>query len=293
MDWLARMAGIRANPCTLLRAPCWLFFWRAHLTGRALLKTSLPLSLILAAGTSGQQTKPADAQLAAIAGRGRALAAYDRAAWHATDAVQMANPKTVEGQHCLARFENERWTVVFGYLNPEKTKFLITYEATEGSKPQSFNISHDDPPKQDTAFYLFAARALELVLADFGRTSRPYNAAVLPATDGLLYAYLYPALLKAGAYPLGGDVRYLISADGQKILEKRQLHKAIIETAPGKNKKAVAGFHSHTLSEVPEDTDVLHVLQQDPPLPEMVGTAHFVYEVTADGSIRIKQQKAK
>jgi hypothetical protein len=270
------------------------FCGRFRLNRWALLKTSLASSLILAAGTSAQQIKPADTQLSAIAGRGRALAAYDRAAWHASDAVQMANPETAEGQHCLARFANERWTVVFGYLNPEKTKFLITYEATEGSKPQSFTVSHDDPAKEDTAFYLFAARALEVALADFGRTARPYNAAILPATDGQLYAYLYPAQLKAGAYPFGGDVRYLISPDGQKILEKRQLHKMIIETAPpAKNKKAVAGFHSHTLSEVPEDTDVLHVLQQDPPLPEMIGTTHFVYEVTADGSIRIKQEKAK
>jgi len=259
----------------------------------ALLKISLPLSLILAAGTSAQQTKPSDAELAAIAQRGRALAAYDQAAWHATDAVQMTNPKTAQGQHCLARFESERWTVVFGYLNPDKTKFVITYEAAQGNKPQLFNVTHDDPPKEDTGFYLFAARALEIALVDFGRPSRPYNAAVLPAVDGRLHVYLYPALLKAGIYPLGGDVRYLVSADGQKILEKRQLHKAIIEATPAKGKKVVAGIHSHVLSDVPEDTDVLHVLQQDPHVPETIGTAHFIYEVTADGSIRIKQEKKK
>jgi hypothetical protein len=39
------------------------------------------------------------------------------------------------------------------------------------------------------------------------------------------------------------------------------------------------------LSDEPEDTDVLHVLQQDPPLPEMIGTPHFLYQVAADGSI--------
>ena len=232
-------------------------------------------------------------QLQAITQRGRALAAYDQATWHATDAVQMANPKTAQGQHHLAHFENERWTVVFGYLNLDKTKFLITYEAAQSNKPQLFNVTHDDPPKEDSGFYLFAARALEIALADFGSPSRPYNVAVLPAVDGQLYVYLYPALLKAGIYPLGGDVRYLVSPDGQKILEKRQLHKAIIEATPAKGKKVVAGVHSHVLSDVPEDTDVLHVLQQDPPLPEVIGTAYFVYEITADGSIRIKQEKKK
>jgi len=35
----------------------------------------------------------------------------------------------------------------------------------------------------------------------------------------------------------------------------------------------------------------LHVLQQDPPVPEMITTPHFVYEVLSDGTIRIKKQK--
>lgn len=259
-----------------------------------MVKSALLLLPLLTRGTDAQQTpSPSDAELAAITERGRALAAYDQAVWHATDSVQMANPKTAQGQHYLARFENERWTVIFGYLNLDKAKFLISYEATQGNKPQSFTISHDDPPKEDNGFYLFAARALETGLADFGRQSRPYNSAVLPASGGQLYVYLYPAQVKAGIYPLGGDVRYLVSADGQKILEKRQLHKAIIEVPPAKNKKTASGFHTHVLSDLPEDTDVLHVLQQDPCIPETIGTAHFIYEITADGSIRIKQEKKK
>ena len=240
-----------------------------------------------------QQTRPSDAELAAISERGRALAAYDQGVWHATDALQMANPKTAQGERYLARFENERWTVVFGYLNPDKTKFLITYEAAQGNKPQFFTVTHDDPPRENTDFYLFAARALEIALADFGRPSRPYNSAVLPASNNRLYVYLYPAQLKAGIYPLGADMRYLISADGQRVLDKRQLHKTILEPSPARNKKVVAGLHSHTLSDVPEDTDILHVLQQDPRLPEIITTPHFVYEITTDGSIRIKQEKKK
>src|SRR5262245_10885014 len=169
-----------------------------------------------------------DAELAAITARGRALAAYDQAVWHATDAVQMANPKTAQDQHCLARLENDRWIVVFGYLRADKTAFLITYEARQENKPQSFSVTHDDPPKEDTDFYLNAARALEIALAEFGHPPRPYNAAILPDAASKLYVYLYPAQQKAGVYPLGGDVRYLISVDGRKILEKRQLHKPVI-----------------------------------------------------------------
>jgi hypothetical protein len=263
-----------------------------------LLQKFMAIVALIASSTKNvraQQTaRPADIDLAAITARGRALAAYDQAAWHATDAVQTANPKTAQGQHYLARFENDGWMVVFGYLNPDKTKFLITYETTQDSKHQVYKVSHNDPPKEDAGYFLFAARALEAVLSDFGRPSRPYNSAVLTAADNQLYVYLYPAQLKAGVYPLGGDVRYLVSADGRNILEKRQLHKSIIEptAAPSSAKKA-GGNHIHAGSDFPEDTDVLHVLQQDPHLPEIVNTPHFTYEIMPDGSIRIRREKKK
>jgi hypothetical protein len=108
---------------------------------------------------------------------------------------------------------------------------------------------------------------------------------------GLLYVYLYPAQTKAGIYPLGGDVRYLVSADGLKILNKRQMHKTVLDVAPAKGKKMVAGYHTHVLTDQPEDTDVLHVLQQDPPVPENIATPDFVYEIGVDGAIALKKAK--
>ncbi|HET9804329.1 MAG TPA: hypothetical protein VFP96_13915, partial [Candidatus Acidoferrum sp.] len=108
-----------------------------------------------------------------------------------------------------------------------------------------------------------------------------------------LFVYIYPAQTKARVYPLGGDVRYLISADGMKIIEKRQMHKSILEAgAPNdKAKKVVAGFHTHILSDLPEDTDVFHVLTQDPRVPEMVGTPHFLFHILADGTITLEKVK--
>src|SRR5216117_1661215 len=82
--------------------------------------------------------------------------------------------------------------------------------------------------------------------------------------------------MKVCVYPLGWDVRYLVSAYGMEILEKRQMHKTIIENQPTQQAKKVgAGYHTHVLSDLPEDTDVFHVLTQDPPVPEMGGTDHF------------------
>lgn len=232
-------------------------------------------------------------ELAAITERGKLLYEYDQAAWHASDAVQMANPKNVEGQRYIAKKENGKWTVVFGKLNEGGSRFDITYEANEQATLRQFAVRQEPAERQDEGFFLYAARAIELAMRDFGATSRPYNVAVLPAPGEQLYVYMYPAQTKARVYPLGGDARYLVSDDGMKLLEKRQMHKTIIETAPKSGKKNVAGFHTHILSDLPEDTDVFHVLTQDPPLAEIVATPHFTYQVKADGTIQLEEKRKR
>lgn len=263
------------------------------------IKLGTPVVLLAAAAIAAtwtadaaqQPVAPTSEELAAITERGRMLYEYDQAAWHASDAVQTANPKTVEGRRSIAKKDNGKWRVVFGKLNQDHSRLEIAYEAMQQDQPRQFAIQKEPEKREDDGFFLFAARAIERALRDFGRVSLPYNVAVLPASEEQLYVYLYPAQTEARVYPLGGDARYLVSADGQKILEKRQMHKAIIETRPSsKAKKLAAGFHTHVLSDVPEDTDVFHVLTQDPPVPEIVGTADFVYQIMADGTIRIEKE---
>ena len=241
-----------------------------------------------------EMVRPAPEELAAITARGRMLNEYDQAAWHASDAVQMANPKTVEGQRYIAKKENGKWRVVFGKVNEERTRFGISYEALQQDNPREFVVQKEPSGLEDEGFFLFAARAIELALKDFGGANRPYNVAVLPVPAEQLYVYVYPAQTKARVYPLGGDVRYLVSADGTKIVEKRQMHKNIIEApAAPTGKKAAGGVHTHVMSDLPEDTDVFHVLTQDPPLAEFVGTEHFLYQVKTDGTIQIQKEMKK
>ena len=238
-----------------------------------------------------QAAPPAVEELAAITERGRTLYEYDQAVWHAADAVQMANPKTVEGQRYIAKKENGKWSVVFGKLNEDRNRFVIAYEANEQATLRQFAVQQEPEKGAEEGFFLNAARAIEMVMKDFGGAGRPYNVAVLPGPAEQMYVYLYPAQTKVRVYPLGGDVRYLVSADGMKILEKRQMHKSIIENQPTQQtKKVVAGYHTHVLSDLPEDTDVFHVLTQDPPVPEMVMTAHFMYQVKTDGTIQIEKE---
>jgi hypothetical protein len=123
-------------------------------------------------------------------------------------------------------------------------------------------------------------------LADFKGTARPYNVAVLPADSNQIYVYVVPAQTKEGIFPLGGDARYLVSADGLKIIEKRQLHISIIEfSTPLDLQEVEAGYHTAVLDDIPEDTDVFHVLSRHPSVPELVATKHYVFRIEPDGTI--------
>ncbi len=235
---------------------------------------------------------PNKEELAAITDRGRDLAGYDAAAWHASDALQAKQPKEGSVVRYIARKTDKGWVVAFGRLDEKQEKFLIAYEATEGAKPDVFDVKEMTPPKEDTGFFLSAAKAIDTTLKDFVEhfegEQRPYNVAVLPAEKGQVWVYLVPAPTKPNVWPLGGDVRYLISADGTKIASKRQLHKSVIELERPKdrNQQQVAGMHTHVLDDTPEDTDVFHVLARKPSIPEMVITKQFVFQVDPDGSVK-------
>ena len=219
--------------------------------------------------------------------RGKLLAEYDRAAWHATDAVMAMHPVVSQVREYIAERSDVGWIVAFGQLNQTGNKFLIKYEAIQGGQEQ-FKIMTFDPAKEDVGWYFRAAKGLKLALNNFGEMNRPYNTAVLPAASGDMYIYFYPAQVKNGIYPLGADVRYLVSSDGVKIIAKRQMHKSIIESVPAREKiKVAAGYHSHVLSNVPEDTDVLLVLSRQPRIPEFVIAGRYLYTIGIDGEISI------
>ena len=226
-------------------------------------------------------------ELDQITARGRLLFEYDFAAWHATDVVQPLNLPEGSIAAYVAQKKGTEWTVVWGRFNESRDRLLIVYEAAQGASREKFEVRKHDPPLEDTGFYFLAAKALQTGLADFGRASRPYNSVVLPAPSGEFYVYLLPAQTKNGVYPLGGDVRYRVSSDGSTIVEKRQLHRTILEVGdPNHSLQKAGGYHTHVLSEVPEDTDVFHVLRQERPVPEYVATRKYVYCVQPDGTIR-------
>lgn len=245
--------------------------------------------MLCASSVWAQQTKPlSDSELATITARGRILAEYDAASWHATDAVVALKPAQGAVARYIARKNDAGWVVVFGRFNETQDAFLIAYEATQGSSLREFSVKTYDPPQQDKEFFCSAAKGIQLSLENSHLEKRPYNTYVLPLDAGQFYVYVLPAQTVANVYPLGGDTRFLLSSDGTKIIETRQLHKSILEVnrSPQPGKKLAAGVHSHVLTDTPEDTDVFHVLRQTAPLPEFIGTKSGTYEVEIDGTIK-------
>ena len=252
------------------------------------------LAVLAAALAVGQNEKkesktPTHAELVATTARGRMLADYDVAAWHATDAVEALKPDHAAAPMYLGRKLGEKWEVVFGRMGPDRGSFLIVYRAAEGVGESQFEVKKSDPPAEDHGYYLGAAKALETAAKDFGKQSRPYNTYVLPSENGQLYVYFLPGQTADGVYPLGGDVRYTVTLDGSTIAEKRQMHKTIIEKKsdlqPGQ--KLAAGYHTHALNNDVEDSDVFHVLTRKPSIPEIVGTPdQHTYEIETTGTIK-------
>lgn len=251
------------------------------------------LSLFCMTTIAGAQVSgPTQSELADITVRGRALAEYDFASWHGTDAVFSLKPPAGSITRYIARPTEKGWKVAFGRLSSARDTFFVAYEATRTSQAGEFEgftpVAHATPIA-DTDYYLRAARALDTAVKDFGPVRRSYNTAALPRPDGKWWVYLLPAQTVSGVFPLGADTRYLVSADGRSILERRRLHNSVIEfrapTPPQPGAKMEAGTHTAVVADIPEDTDVLHVLVRTPRIPEYVMTDHFIYRIDPDGRI--------
>lgn len=244
---------------------------------------------VLAQSNGASSKAPTHEELVATTARGRMLADYDIAAWHATDAVEALKPDHTAAPMYLAHKVGEKWEVAFGRLSTDQNAFLVVYRASEGANENEFKATKSDPPGEDHGFYLAAAKALATAGKDFGKQGRPYNSYVLPSENGQLYVYFLPAQTNQDVYPLGGDVRYTVTLDGSTMVEKRQMHKTIIEkkTALKPGQELAAGYHTHVLNNDIEDSDVFHVLTRQPSIPEAIGTPdRHVYEIETTGTIK-------
>jgi len=232
--------------------------------------------------TGHRRDKPADAtELAAIAARGRAIAAYDAAAWHATDEVQALHPKEGLVRMYIGRQTTAGWLVAFGKMNDAKDAFLLAFETTPSADPLHPTVMSHDPAVEDRGEWFKVARAFDTGRDAFGKASRPYNIVVLPVPDKSWFVYVYPAATTNDVFPTGGDVRYRVSGDGTKILDTHRMHASILEFKMDLTQKM--SFHTAFLDDAPEDTDVANALMMGG-TPAIIATKKFVYRIAADGT---------
>lgn len=248
---------------------------------------SLLIAWVLAGSVGSTMAKkpPGKDELDAISARGKRLTAYDQAAWHAGDALTTLAPDGSKVTYSIAEEQRDgRWRVVYGKRSEPDDAFLIAYEAVQTDSQTSFVATEKTPPAIDTDYFLRASKAIDIARAAFGAVQRAYNLAILPTPGGSWLVYLFPASTSADVWPIGGDARFTITADGQTITESRRLHKTILDIPIVD--KTVAGYHIHVLACIPEDTDVLAVLSRQPRVPEYIACDPFAYTVNADGSVR-------
>lgn len=250
----------------------------------------LLLFLLAIPAATQVKNKDLDSYLPEVTARGKALYAYDQAAWYGTDAFFALHPETNGLAHYICVKSTIGWVVYFPKWNALHDHIQVMYQAAETGEPGVFKATKYDPPRESSDDLIAEERALELTIDDFRPQGRPYNTAILPAEGGTFYVYLYPGQTVNDVWPIGGDVRYRISSDGRSIIEKRLLHKSILDMKFDPQQKAVAGVHTHVLSDVPEDTDVLYVLTRKPSMPEYIGAGKRVFVINVDGSIRIQKK---
>ena len=229
-------------------------------------------------------TQPSDTLLAGITARGRELAAYDAAAWRATDAFVAAKPDVQGLEVYVVERHPTRWVVSFGRLSPDTSAFLIRYDVIGSAAQDSFHVVHYPDDRIDSAYARDAALAHRLATTDFGAPSQRYNVAVLPASQGEFWVYMLPASMSASDLFHGGDVRYRIRPADRAIVEKRRMHNAIINFGQIPD-SAAHGMHTAVLDDVPEDSDVFYVLTRPRRMNEYVITEHYVYRIDPAGEI--------
>jgi hypothetical protein len=103
------------------------------------------IALVVLADAPARKEPPTKEELTAITERGRDLAGYDAAVWHASDALQAKQPKEGSVVRYIARKSDKGWIVAFGRLDGKQEKFLIAYEATQGDKPDVFGVKEMTP----------------------------------------------------------------------------------------------------------------------------------------------------
>lgn len=132
----------------------------------------IPAAVCLVTGAFAQEKSAGrEVDLAAITERGRAIYAYDQAAWHGTDAIFELKPEMKGMAHYICSKSASGWVVVFPKWNAAHDQLTVVYEAREtDGKYAARKLDAPAAADNDT---VAKERALELAIAEFPAPSRP------------------------------------------------------------------------------------------------------------------------
>jgi len=233
---------------------------------------------------------PSQATLDQVSLLGRQLAAYDTNAAAATDAGLALKPDKDKMGLYLGEAGSDGWTFFFGRLNAAHNAFLISYEAKQNG--DHFVASAFTLPAEDSGDLASLARAVVAAKADVEAASHPqaqYDIAAMVQPDNTIFVYVYPAQTSNDVLVYGADWRYQYAADGRTLVERRQLHRTLLQSPIYANMAAIV--HTDVLSNIPVETDVFWSLLRG--IPTYVSAGGSTFGIASDGSIKIISQIPK
>lgn len=239
--------------------------------------------LPFALGAQVPMQVPSDTLLAGISERGRLLVQYDLALRIASRLVRPVAMASDSMNASLAHLQSDgKWIVRFGRVTAAEDTFFVRHQVAQ-VEADSFMVVPAPVPAAAAGEDLLALRAVRTAAKVFRGVVPNYNISVLPRSGGGFWVYFLPAQTRSDAFTYGADARYQISANGDTILARRQMHATLMNTPARAD--AVAGMHTAILDDVPEDSDVFLAMARFPYKSEVIATPHYNYEIHIDGSI--------
>lgn len=251
----------------------------------------LPILLFWGPFAPAQPAPPDAAALAALQQRGQLLHYYNLAARRASLALlqlsreyPVPHAAAIQGYVVIPAEDGLR--VGYGRVTEERDAFLLAAEVALDPQLEVTQIAVADELEAGDPAYLDRFLAVEAAIERFEFRDWPYNFIVIPADGGELYAYIIPAPLDEGYYPLGGDARFRFDPRTRSITEETvlrssiQIMASVVDGEPARATLSVAPDR-----ELPTETDVLLALSRSAAIPHYVLAAEWAFRIDPDGSI--------
>lgn len=245
--------------------------------------------------------KPTEADWSAVelaSKRGQLIYAYDQAAWHGTDDLmaKMPNAMDVVGGWIVDGPAEAPTLVFFDRTVPEPRAVYIADFDHNRLRASQVLGADNDRTLSPVRLAMIAAR--QRALEEISKVQPPRcssqspNSVVLPPDHpgGSTLVYILDPQPDARTYPIGGNYRMEVTADG-KVSSPHGFAKTCIAMSLPADQRPEMFFVSHLLSQVPTEIHVFASLASR--MPIAVGTTNKLVWIVNAGQIRATSDREK